>query len=120
MDKNNYVFEYDDEKSYKENVFEWICSNAEKLRWVRDESSNYSDYECRIEDGLTLRVVSSQERQYLQVLRSYSDFRIYDAKDYPKINDILQIAYKQWCVERDKRDEKFFEDIFNRLGKAAR
>ena len=24
MDKNNYVFEYDDEKSYKENVFEWF------------------------------------------------------------------------------------------------
>lgn len=106
------------EKSYKDKVLEWVCSNAEKLRWVRDESSNYSDYECKIEDGLTLRVVSSQESQYLQVLRSYSDFRIYDAKDYPEINDILQIAYKQWCVERDKRDEKFFEDIFKRLGKA--
>ena len=106
------------EKSYKDKVLEWVCSNAEKLRWVRDESSTYSDYECRIEDGLTLRVVSSQERQYLQVLRSYSDFRIYDAKDYPEINDILQIAYKQWCVERDKRDEKFFEDIFKRLDKA--
>ena len=50
-------------------MFEWVCSNAEKLKWVRDESSNYSDYECRIEDGLTLRVVSSQGGQYLQVLR---------------------------------------------------
>ena len=119
MEKNIDMAECDKEKSYKENVFEWVCSNAEKLKWVRDESSNYSDYECRIEDGLTLRVVSSQGGQYLQVLRSYSDFRIYDAKDYPKINDILQIAYKQWCVERDKHDEKFFEDIFKRLGKAA-
>ena len=115
MDKNNYVFEYDDEKSYKENVFEWVCSNAEKLKWVRDESSNYSDYECRIEDGLTLRVVSSQGGQYLQVLRSYSDFRIYDAKDYPKVSDILHIAYRQWS---DERDEEFFEDIFKRLDKA--
>lgn len=118
MEKNNYVFQYNEGKSYKENVLEWVCSNAEKLRWVRDESSTYSDYECKIEDGLTLRVVSSQENQYLQVLRSYRDFRIYDAKDYPEINDILQIAYKQWCVERDKRDEKFFEDIFKRLDKA--
>ncbi len=90
MEKNNYVFQYNEGKSYKENVLEWVCSNAEKLRWVRDESSNYLDCECKIEDGLTLRVVSSQERQYLQVLRSYRDFRIYDAKDYPKINDILQ------------------------------
>ncbi len=117
MEKNIGMVEYDKEKSYKDKVLEWVCSNAEKLRWVRDESSNYLDCECRIEDGLTLRVVSSQESQYLQVLRSYRDFRIYDAKDYPEINDILQIAYKQWCVERDKRDEKFFEDIFKRLDK---
>ena len=118
MEKNIDMAECDKEKSYKDKVFEWVCSNAEKLRWVRDENSNYLDCECRIEDGLTLRVVSSQGSQYLQVLRSYSDFRIYDAKDYPKVSDILQIAYKQWCVERDKRDEKFFEGIFKRLGKA--
>ena len=118
MEKNIDMAECDKEKSYKDKVFEWVCSNAENLRWVRDENSNYLDCECKIEDGLTLRVVSSQESQYLQVLRSYRDFRIYDAKDYPEINDILQIAYKQWCVERDKRDEKFFEDIFKRLDKA--
>ena len=115
MDKNNYVFEYDDEKSYKDKVFEWVCSNAEKLRWVRDESSTYSDYECRMEDGLTLRVVSNREGQYLQILQSCSNYRIYDAKDYPKVSDILQIAYRQWS---DERDEEFFEEIFKRLGKA--
>lgn len=120
MEKNIGMVECDKEKSYKDKVLEWVCSNAEKLKWVRDESSNCLDCECKIEDGLTLRVVSSQESQYLQVLRSYRDFRIYDAKDYPEINDILQIAYKQWCVERDKHDEKFFEDIFKRLGKAVR
>lgn len=115
MEKNIGMIECDKEKSYKDKVFEWVCSNAEKLRWVRDESSTYSDYECRIEDGLTLRVVSNREGQYLQVLRSYSDFRIYDAKDYPKVSDILQIAYRQWS---DERDEEFFEEIFKRLGKA--
>ena len=115
MEKNIDMAECDKEKSYKDKVFEWVCSNAEKLRWVRDENSNYLDCECKIEDGLTLRVVSSQENQYLQVLRSYSDFRIYDAKDYPKVSDILQIARRQWC---DERDEEFFKGIYERLDKA--
>ena len=103
------------EKSYKDKVFEWVCSNAEKLRWVRDENSNYLDCECKIEDGLTLRVVSNREGQYLQILQSCSNYRIYDAKDYPKVSDILQIAYRQWSNERD---EEFFEGIFKRLDKA--
>lgn len=115
MEKNNYVFQYNEGKSYKENVFEWVCSNAEKLRWVRDENSNYLDCECKIEDGLTLRVVSNREGQYLQILQSCSNYRIYDTKDYPKVSDILHIAYRQWS---DERDDEFFEDIFKRLDKA--
>ena len=115
MEKNIDMAECDKEKSYKDKVFEWVCSNAENLRWVRDEGSTYSDYECKMEDGLTLRVVSNREGQYLQILKSCSDYRIFDAKDYPKVGDILQIARRQWS---DERDEEFFEDIFKRLDKA--
>lgn len=115
MEKNIGMIECDKEKSYKDKVFEWVCSNAENLRWVRDESSNYLDCECKIEDGLTLRVVSSREGQYLQILQSCSNYRIYDAKDYPKVSDILQIAYRQWSNERD---EEFFKGIYERLDKA--
>ena len=115
MEKNISMVECDKEKSYEDKVFEWVCSNAENLRWVRDESSTYSDYECRMEDGLILRVVSNREGQYLQILQSYSDYRIYDVKDYPKVSDILHIAYRQWS---DEHDEKFFEDVFKRLDKA--
>lgn len=61
MEKNTGMAECDKEKSYKDKVLEWVCSNTEKLRWMRDESSTYSDYECRMEDGLTLRVVSNRE-----------------------------------------------------------
>lgn len=115
MEKNIDMAEDDKEKSYKDKVFEWVCSNAENLRWVRDESSTYSDYECKIEDGLTLRVVSNREGQYLQILQSCSNYRIYDAKDYPKVGDILQIARRQWC---DERDEEFFKGIYEKLDKA--
>ena len=38
-----------------------------------------------------------------------------DAKDYPKVADILQIARRQWS---DERDEEFFKGIYERLGKA--
>ena len=37
MEKNIDMAECDKEKSYKDKVFEWVCSNAEKLRWVRDD-----------------------------------------------------------------------------------
>lgn len=106
----------EEEKSYKDKVFDLICSNAEKLKWVRDESSSYSDYECEIEEnGLTLRAVSNREGEYIQILRSCTDYRIYDAKDYPKVIDILQVAHKQW---NDKRDEEFFKGVYKRLSKA--
>lgn len=105
------------EKSYKDKLFELVYDYRNNLTWKRDEKSNYADYECEV-GGLTLRVVSDGEGEYLQVLRTCADYRCYDKKDYPKVAEILDVAHNQWVA---KRDEVFFKDtfgkLFNALGK---
>lgn len=104
------------EKSYKDKLFELVYNHRNNLTWKRDEKSNYADYACEF-GGVTLRVVSDGEREYLQVC-NWTDYRFYDEKDYPKVIEILEAAHKQWVA---KRDEVFFNDaygkLFNALGK---
>lgn len=100
------------EEAYKEKLFELISNNVGEMKWVRDESSGYTDYECEFDGGLKLRLVSNREGKYLQIYRSLTDYRIYDAKDYHKVNDMLEIVHNQW---KNKRDEEFFKKAYTKL-----
>lgn len=99
------------EKSYKDKLFELIYYYRNNLTWERDEGSNHTDYECEV-GGLTLRVVSHGEGEYLQVLRNCADYRCYSKEDYPKVLEILDAAHNQWVT---KRDEVFYKDAFGKL-----
>lgn len=101
------------DKTYKDRLFELIYVYRKILIWKRDEKSNYTDYECEI-GGLTLRVVSA-EYEYLQVVSNCTDYRCYDAKDYPRVREILEVAHEQWVAQKD---DIFFKDAFVKLSYA--
>lgn len=98
------------DKTYKDRLFELIYVCRKILIWKRDERSNYTDYECEI-GGLKLRVVSA-ESEYLQVVSNCTDYRFYDAKDYPRVREILEVAHEQWIAQKD---DIFFKDAFGKL-----
>lgn len=100
------------EETYKEKLFELISDNIGAMKWVQDDSSHYTDYECEFNDELKLRLVSDRGEKYLQIFRSLTDYRVYNAKDYPKVNDMLESVNNQ---EKNKRDEEFFKKAYTKL-----
>lgn len=98
----------------KEKVFGLVLNYCRNLDWVRDSSSSYLDYECNLGE-YKVRVVGVRSGNYLQIMRSCTDYRLYEEKDYPDVNEILESAIRH-CREKD--DEDFFADVLAKFESA--
>ena len=99
-------------ESYKDRFFNLVCENVKELKWVRDDNSSYQDYECKVGEYLKLRLVSTNDGKYLQVLRGAADYKIYDETEYPKVSLLLEVVRKQLECERE---EEFFKNALNKF-----